>query len=84
MNILLINPAPTGTLKATGVLFPPFGPLYIATHFSFIRLEWLLFKMHLLYYTRSRKAIQDIWNHIKKHHLGIGTFSHFFKDYFRG
>src|SRR5208337_399005 len=32
MNILLINPAPTGTLKATGVLFPPLGLLYVAAH----------------------------------------------------
>jgi radical SAM superfamily enzyme YgiQ (UPF0313 family) len=32
MNILLINPAPTGTLKATGVLFPPLGLLYIAAY----------------------------------------------------
>src|SRR3972149_12060127 len=30
MNILLINPAPSGTLKATGVLFPPLGLLYVA------------------------------------------------------
>jgi uncharacterized protein (UPF0303 family) len=30
MKILLINPAPSGTLKATGVLFPPLGLLYIA------------------------------------------------------
>jgi hypothetical protein len=32
MNILLINPAPSGTLKATGVLFPPLGLLYIAAY----------------------------------------------------
>ena len=32
MNILLINPAPTGTLKATGVLFPPLGLLYVAAY----------------------------------------------------
>jgi radical SAM superfamily enzyme YgiQ (UPF0313 family) len=28
----LINPAPSGTLKATGVLFPPLGLLYIAAY----------------------------------------------------
>jgi len=32
MNILLINPAPSGTLKATGVLFPPLGLLYVAAY----------------------------------------------------
>ena len=32
MEILLINPAPTGTLKATGVLFPPLGLLYVAAY----------------------------------------------------
>jgi anaerobic magnesium-protoporphyrin IX monomethyl ester cyclase len=53
-------------------------------HLSFIRMEWLLFKAHLLYYTRSIKAIQDIWHHIKKHRLGIGTLFHFLKDYFGG
>src|SRR4030067_718335 len=32
MKILLINPAPSGTLKATGVLFPPLGLLYVASY----------------------------------------------------
>ena len=32
MKILLINPAPAGTLKATGVLFPPLGLLYVAAY----------------------------------------------------
>jgi hypothetical protein len=32
MKILLINPAPSGTLKATGVLFPPLGLLYIGAY----------------------------------------------------
>src|SRR5512144_1270136 len=32
MKILLINPAPTGTLKATGVLFPPLGLFSIAAY----------------------------------------------------
>ncbi len=53
-------------------------------HLSFIRLEWLLLKAHLLYYTRSKRAIQDIWHHIKKHRLGIGTVFHFLRDYFGG
>lgn len=30
MNILLLNPAPSGTLQAAGVLFPPLGLLYVA------------------------------------------------------
>ncbi|MGB9630325.1 MAG: hypothetical protein ACPL6D_16850, partial [Thermodesulfobacteriota bacterium] len=53
-------------------------------NFSFIRLEWLLLKASLLYYTRSRKAVRDIWNHIRKHRLGIGGLFHFLKDYFGG
>jgi len=53
-------------------------------HLSFIRLEWLLLKANLLYYTRSKKAVQDIWHHIKKHRLGIRTLFRFIKDYFWG
>jgi anaerobic magnesium-protoporphyrin IX monomethyl ester cyclase len=53
-------------------------------HLSFIRMEWLLFKAHLLYYTRSKKAILEIWHHIKKHRLGLGTLFRFLKEYFRG
>jgi anaerobic magnesium-protoporphyrin IX monomethyl ester cyclase len=53
-------------------------------HFSFIRMEWLLLKANLLYYTRSKKAIQDIWGHIKKHRLGIQTIFRFLKEYFWG
>jgi anaerobic magnesium-protoporphyrin IX monomethyl ester cyclase len=53
-------------------------------HLSFIRMEWLLFKAHLLYYTRSKKAIQDIWHHVKKHRLGIRIFLRFLKDFFGG
>jgi anaerobic magnesium-protoporphyrin IX monomethyl ester cyclase len=53
-------------------------------HLSFIRMEWLLLKAHLLYYTRSKKAIQDIWHHIKKHRLGVGTLFRFLRDYFGG
>lgn len=53
-------------------------------HLSFFRLEWYLLKAHLLYYTRSKKAIQDIWNHIKKHRLGIRTLLRFLRDYFGG
>lgn len=53
-------------------------------HLSFVRMEWLLLKANLLYYTRSRKAIQDIWSHIKKHRLGFGTVFRFLKDYFWG
>ncbi len=53
-------------------------------HLSFVRMEWLLFKAHLLYYTRSKKAIQEIWHHIKKHRLGLGTLFQFLRDYFGG
>jgi hypothetical protein len=47
-------------------------------------MEWLLLKAHLLYYARSKKAIQDIWYHIKKHRLGIRTLLRFLRDYFGG
>jgi anaerobic magnesium-protoporphyrin IX monomethyl ester cyclase len=53
-------------------------------HLSFIRMEWLLLKAHLLYYTRSKKGIQDIWHHIKKHRLGVRTILGFVRDYFGG
>jgi anaerobic magnesium-protoporphyrin IX monomethyl ester cyclase len=53
-------------------------------HFSFIRIEWLLLKASLLYYTRSKKAIKNVWHHIKTHRLGIGTLLRFLKDYFGG
>lgn len=53
-------------------------------HLSFIRMEWLLLKAHLLYYTRSKKAIQDVWHHIKKHRLGIWTILRFLRDQFGG
>ena len=53
-------------------------------HFSFVRLEWLLLKAHLLYYMRSKKAVLDIWRHIKKHRLGLGTVFGFVKDHFWG
>ena len=74
MDILLINPVPSGTLRAIGVLFP----------LSFIRMEWFLLKAHLLYDTRSKQAIQDIWHHIKKDLLGIGTLFRFLRDDFGG
>jgi anaerobic magnesium-protoporphyrin IX monomethyl ester cyclase len=53
-------------------------------HLSFIRMEWLVLKAHFLYYTRSKKAIQDIWHHIKKHRLGIQTLLRFIRDQFGG
>jgi anaerobic magnesium-protoporphyrin IX monomethyl ester cyclase len=53
-------------------------------HLSFVRMEWLLFKAHLLYYTRSKKAIQDIWHHIKKNRLGLRTLFLFLRDHLRG
>ena len=53
-------------------------------HLSFMRMEWLLLKAHLLYYTRSKKGILDIWHHAKKHRLGIRMFLRFIRDYFGG
>jgi anaerobic magnesium-protoporphyrin IX monomethyl ester cyclase len=53
-------------------------------HLSFVRMEWLLLKAHLLYYTRSKKAIRDIWTHIKKHRLGFRTFLRFLRDHLGG
>ncbi len=53
-------------------------------HLSFVRMEWLLLKAHLLYYTRSKKAIRDIWHHIKKHRLGLRTLFLFLRDHLRG
>lgn len=53
-------------------------------HLSFLRMEWYLFKAHLFYYTRSRKALREIWDHIKKHRLGIRTILQFLRDYFGG
>ncbi len=53
-------------------------------HLSFIRMEWLLLKAHLLYYTRSKKGIHDIWHHVKKHRLGFRTLLGFLRDYFGG
>ena len=53
-------------------------------HLSFVRMEWLLLKAHLLYYTRSKRAIQDIWHHIRKHRLGIWTVLRFLRDHLRG
>jgi anaerobic magnesium-protoporphyrin IX monomethyl ester cyclase len=53
-------------------------------HLSFMRMEWLLLKAHLLYYTRSKKGIHDIWHHIKKHRLGVRTVFRFLRDYFGG
>jgi anaerobic magnesium-protoporphyrin IX monomethyl ester cyclase len=51
---------------------------------SFVRMEWLLLKAHLLYYTRSKEAIRDIWRHVKKNRLGLRTLFLFAKEYFRG
>jgi hypothetical protein len=47
-------------------------------------MEWLLFKANFLYYTRSKKAIRDVWQLAKRHRLGMGTALTFMKDYFWG
>jgi anaerobic magnesium-protoporphyrin IX monomethyl ester cyclase len=51
---------------------------------SFMRMEWLLLKANLLYYTRSKQAIQDVWRLAKRHKLGLKTIFTFIKDYFWG
>jgi anaerobic magnesium-protoporphyrin IX monomethyl ester cyclase len=53
-------------------------------HISFIRLQWLLLKANLLYYTRSRKGRRDVFQLIKRHRLGVGTLLRFTKEYFIG
>jgi len=53
-------------------------------HISFIRLQWLLLKANLLYYSRSRKGRMDVLHLIKRHRLGVGTLIRFIKDYFIG
>lgn len=51
---------------------------------SFMRLEWLLLMANFLYYTRSKKAVQDVWRVVKRHKLGLGTILTYIKDYFWG
>ena len=58
--------------------------VYKNKHISFIRMEWLLLLANLLYYTRSKKAIQDVWRLAKKHKWGVGTLLSFLRDYFWG
>jgi anaerobic magnesium-protoporphyrin IX monomethyl ester cyclase len=53
-------------------------------HLSFIRMQWLLLKANFLYYTRSKKAMKEVWQLAKRHKLGIGTLFTFIKDYFWG
>ena len=53
-------------------------------HISFVRLQWLLLKANLLYYSRSRKGRMDVLDLIKRHRLGVGTLFRFIKDYFIG
>ena len=51
---------------------------------SFMRLQWLLLMANFLYYTRSKKAVQDVWRVIKRHKLGLSTILTYIKDYFWG
>jgi anaerobic magnesium-protoporphyrin IX monomethyl ester cyclase len=52
---------------------------------SFIRMEWLLLKANLLYYTRSKKAMQDVRRLARRHKLGLGTLLTFiYKGLFLG
>jgi hypothetical protein len=38
----------------------------------------------ILYYTPSKKGVQDVWHLVKRHRLGMGTVFTFIKDYFWG
>jgi len=38
----------------------------------------------ILYYTRSKKARQEVWQLAKRHKLGMGSVFTFIKDYFWG
>ena len=58
--------------------------VYKYEHISFIRMEWLLLKANLLYYTRSKKAMNDVWRLLKRHKLGWRTLLKFIRDYFWG
>ena len=58
--------------------------VYKHEHISFIRMEWLLFKANLLYYTRSKEAMKDVWRLAKRHQWGWGTLLNFIRDYFWG
>jgi hypothetical protein len=49
-----------------------------------MRMQWLLLKANFLYYTRSKKAMQEVWQLAKRHKLGMGTVFTFMKDYFWG
>ncbi|OGP53065.1 MAG: hypothetical protein A2Y65_07640 [Deltaproteobacteria bacterium RBG_13_52_11] len=58
--------------------------VYKHEHISFIRMEWLLLKANLLYYTRSKEAMKDVWQLAKRHKWGWGTLLQFIRDYFWG
>jgi anaerobic magnesium-protoporphyrin IX monomethyl ester cyclase len=58
--------------------------VYKHEHISFIRMQWLLLKANFLYYTRSKKAMKDVWRLAKRHKWGWGTLFQFIRDYFWG
>jgi anaerobic magnesium-protoporphyrin IX monomethyl ester cyclase len=58
--------------------------VYKQKHISFIRMEWLLLMANLLYYTRSKKAMKDVWRLAKRHKWGWRTLFQFIRDYFWG
>jgi anaerobic magnesium-protoporphyrin IX monomethyl ester cyclase len=58
--------------------------VYKHEHISFIRMEWLLLMANFLYYTRSKKAMKDVWQLAKKHQWGWRTLLKFLRDYFWG
>ncbi len=52
--------------------------------YPYMRMQWLLLKANFLYYTRSKKAMQEVWQLAKRQKLGMGTVFTFMKDYFWG
>jgi len=58
--------------------------VYKQQHISFIRMGWLLLKANLIYYTRSKKAMKDVWRLAKRHKWGWRTLFQFVRDYFWG
>jgi len=89
----ILTPYPGTALyeELKGRIWTRHWPFYDSQHLvyrhgriSFMRMEWLLLKANFLYYTRSKKAMQDVWQLAKRHKLGLGTVFTFIKDYFWG
>jgi len=72
------SPEGTQTMKILLTSLPS------AREVSGVRMEWLLLQANLLYYMRSKKAVQDVWRVIKRHKLGVGTIFTILRDDFWG